>query len=43
MPTKLLRDENIAFAFALFGGYASDYFNRYYDNSDPDPRIELQL
>jgi hypothetical protein len=44
LPTKKLRDENIEFAVELMGaGQAADYFRRYYDDSDPDPRLEVLL
>lgn len=39
VKTKWLRDENIEFAFELLGLAAEYYFERHYDNSDPDPRI----
>lgn len=39
LPTACLRNENIEFAFELLGLAAESYFERYYDNSVPDPRI----
>lgn len=39
IKTTWLRDENIEFAFEVLGLAAEYYFERYYDNSDPDPRI----
>lgn len=39
IPTRQLRDENIEFAVECMGVYAVDYLRRYYDDSDPDPRL----
>lgn len=43
IKTRDLRDENIEYAFELMGVRAYNYFERFYDNSSPDPRIELAL
>lgn len=43
LPTVCLRDENIEFAFDLLGLAADPYFDRYYDNSECDPRIEAAM
>jgi hypothetical protein len=39
IATRRLTDANVAFAFSVLGAYAQDYLRRYYDDSDPDPRI----
>jgi hypothetical protein len=39
LETRLLTDENIAYAFAVLGPAAADYFRRYYADADEDPRI----
>lgn len=41
LETKKLTDSNIEFGAELMGpGAAVGYFRRYYDDSDPDPRLE---
>lgn len=39
LPTSKLLDCNIEYAFMALGAYAADWLRRYYDDSDPDPRI----
>jgi hypothetical protein len=39
IKTSQLLDVNIDYAFDVLGPYAADYLRRYYDDSDPDPRI----
>lgn len=39
VKTKELKDKNIEYAFLVLGAYAQDYLRRYYDDTDPDPRI----
>lgn len=39
IPTKLLPAVAIEYGFDVFGAAAADYFRRYYDDRDPDPRI----
>lgn len=43
LPTSSLRDENVAYAFLVLGPYAADYFARYYDDADADPRVQAQV
>lgn len=40
LATKKLLDCNIEFAVELMGEAAAGYLRRYYDDSDPDPRLE---
>lgn len=42
LDTRWLRDENLAFAVALLGPAAFDYFHRYYRVGD-DPRLKVML
>lgn len=39
IPTRKLKDLNIEYAFYVMGDFAIDWLRRYYDDSDPDPRI----
>lgn len=39
IPTKKLLDHHIEYACHVLGTYAVDWLRRYYDDSDPDPRI----
>ena len=39
VKTRELTDDNIRFAFEALGYEASAYLRRYYDDTDPDPRI----
>lgn len=43
IKTKELKDDNVAYAFHTLGARAIDYLRRYYDDSDPDPRLERHL
>lgn len=43
VTTAMLKDENIEYAFEKLGAYAADYLRAEYDDSSPDPRIELAL
>lgn len=43
ITTKMLTDDNIAYAFEKLGPYAADYLRAEYDDTDRDPRIELAL
>lgn len=39
VKTKELKDNNITYAFHVFGLYAADWLRQYYDDSEADPRI----
>lgn len=39
IKTTLLKDANVAYAFIVLGPFAADWLRRYYDDSEPDPRI----
>lgn len=39
IKTTALTDDNIRYAYDNLGAKATDYFRRYYDDTEPDPRI----
>lgn len=39
IKTKMLTDDNIAYAAEVLGDYAPTYLRMHYDDSDPDPRL----
>lgn len=39
IKTVELTNDNIAYAFEKLGAYAADWLRRYYDDTEPDPRI----
>ena len=43
VKTRELTPASIQYAFELMGPHGADYLRTYYDDGDPDPRIEREL